>query len=94
MADYIGNSTKAPELLESSLKTILIPSANFTGTLLSGGTTTVAIVGATDTVYGTFVLDTLNTPVASGLLTNLPSQLRFSVTSGTGTFRIEVSPSV
>ena len=94
MANYIGNSSKAPELLESSLKTLLIPVANFTGTLLSGGVTTVDIVGPTGTVYGTFVLDTPNVPVPSGLITNLPAQLRFAVTAGTGIFRIEVTPSI
>lgn len=94
MANFIETSNKAPELVESALKTLLIPTANFVGTLTSGSATTVQLVGDDNLVYGTFVLDTLNTPVKSGLLTSLPNKIKFLVTSGTGRFTIEVNPGV
>jgi hypothetical protein len=40
--------------------------------------------------YLTFTLDTLNSPISSGLVTNLAPRLRFVVTQGRGIFRIEL----
>jgi len=94
MAHYIQTSENSPERLESALKTLLIPAANFVGMLTQGTATTVDLVGDDGVVYGTFTLDTINQPVSSGLLTALPRRMRFSVTSGTGKFVIEVHPGV
>jgi hypothetical protein len=96
MANYINNGNLAPELLESDFKAIISPVINFKATLLSGTNANVAVVGDDGLVYITFTLDTLNTPIASGLVTNLAPRLKFVVTSGesSGRFKIELGASI
>ena len=94
MAVTIANSNPSPEYLESVSKSILVPAINFVATLTRGGPVTVEIVGPDDTVYGTFVLDTINQPVSSGLITNLANKLRYRITAGTGAFTILCMPGV
>jgi hypothetical protein len=94
VAVAIANSNPTPEYLESAFKSIQIPAINFVGTLLSGGPITVDVVGPNNAVYGTFTLDVVNQQVSSGLLTNLPVQLRYNVVSGTGKFTIVCLPGV
>lgn len=91
MANFIANANLGPEYLESNLKSILASALNFTGTLTSGSIANVAIVGGDGLTYGTFVLDALNVPVRSGLITNLHPQLKFVVLSGNGQFNITLS---
>lgn len=93
MANYIENSTRTPEMVESTFKSIITPVANFIGTLRSGGTTVVDLVGDDELVYGTFTLDTINQVVKTGLLTNLPARIKFVVVSGNGRFTIEINGS-
>jgi hypothetical protein len=90
MSNFIENSNRAPELLESQLKSLITPVANFVATLTEGAGITVELVGDDEVVYGTFTLTALNVPVASGLLTALPARMRFRVTAGTGSFNIRV----
>jgi len=90
MANFLTNSNLAPELLESEFKSIISPVINFTATLLSGVSATVNVVGNDGLTYLTFTLDTLNSPISSGLVTNLAPRLRFVVTQGRGIFRIEL----
>lgn len=80
MANFIENSNRTPEYVESNLKTLITPAANFVGRLTAGETATVQLVGDDDVVYGTFTLDTLNEEVESGLITALPARMRFNVT--------------
>lgn len=90
MSNFIENSNRLPEQVESQLKSMITPVANFVATLTDGPATTVQLVGDDEVVYGTFTLTTLNVPVASGLLTALPARMRFRVTGGTGQFNIKV----
>lgn len=91
MANFIENSNRAPELLETSLKSLITPVANFVGTLTALPAATVEIVGDDDVVYGTFTLDTLFQEVESGLITSLPARMKFRVTSAVaGLFNIKV----
>ena len=90
MANFISNGNLAPEVLEDVFKSIIASVFNFKGTLTSGGPMTVAVVGDDGLVYLTFTLDTLNTPIASGLVTNLAPKLKFVITSGSGRFKIEL----
>ena len=91
MANFIANANLGPEYVESSLKALLTPSASFVATLTAGGATNVDIVGPTGTVYVSFVLDTLNQAVDTGVLVNLPATLRYTTTSGTGIFNIRIN---
>lgn len=91
MANFIENSDRAPELLESNLKTLITPAANFVGRLLETGRVTVQMRGDDDVVYGTFTLDTANEDVESGLLTALPARMRFNVISGPSTARFRIT---
>jgi hypothetical protein len=92
MANFIAYGDLGPEYLESAPKALLNPMNTFIGTLTSGGPTTVAIVNEAGTVtYGTFVLDTLNQPVSTGLIYNLSPRVRFRVVSGSGNFNIQLS---
>lgn len=91
MANFIENSNRAPELLETNLKSLITPVANFVGTLTALPAATVEIVGDDDVVYGTFTLDTLFQEVESGLITSLPARMKFRVTSAVaGLFNIKV----
>jgi hypothetical protein len=91
MANFIENSNRAPELLETSLKSLITPVANFVGTLTALPAATVEIVGDDDVVYGTFNLTALNTEVSSGLLTALPARMKFRVASAVaGLFNIKI----
>lgn len=81
MANFIENSNRAPEYVESNLKTLISPAANFIGRLTAGGTAVVQLVGDDNVVYGTFTLDTINQDVESGLITALPARMRFNVAS-------------
>lgn len=91
MANFIENSDRAPELLESNLKTLITPAANFIGRLLEPGRATVQMIGDDSVVYGTFTLDTVGEDVESGLITALPAKMRFNVTSGPGTARFRIT---
>lgn len=91
MAQFIDNSNRQPELVSSSLQTLLIPSANFVAVLTELPAMTVQLVGDDGVVYGTFNLTTVGVEVKSGLLTALPARIRFLVTSpGRGRFSIRV----
>jgi hypothetical protein len=94
MANFINNGSLAPEILEDVFKTIICPVINFTGTLTSGGPITVNVVGDDGLVYLQFVLDTVNTPVVSGLVTKLAQKLKFQIVSGSGRFTIALKASV
>lgn len=102
MANFITNSNLAPEYLESNFKTIITPAVSFTATLtkyatspsITSGTTIVNIIGDDSLVYGTFTLDTLNSPVTTVQLTNLAKRLKYTVVSGTGTFNITMKVGV
>jgi len=91
MANFIENSSRAPELVESNLKTLITPAANFIAKLVTPGTAVVQLVGDDGVVYGTFTLDTLNEEVESGLLTALPSKMKFNVTSGASSARFTIT---
>lgn len=91
MANFIENSDRAPEYLETNLRTLITPAANFVGRLLTPGTATVQMVGDDGVIYGTFTLDTVNEDVKSGLITNLPSKMRFNVTSGPSSGRFSIT---
>ena len=93
MANYIENSSRTPELVEATFKSLITPVANFVGTLRSGDTTVVDLVGDDNLTYGTLTLDTHNQAVKTGLLTNLPARMKFAVVSGNGRFTIEVNGS-
>jgi hypothetical protein len=88
MSYFINNGVLIPEVLDIDFKSVVSPILNFTAVLLTGPSATVNVVGNDGLVYMTFTLDTLNTPISSGLVTNLPRQLRYVVTSGIGQFRI------
>lgn len=91
MANFIENSDRAPELLESNLKSLITPAANFVGRLLEPGNATVQLLGDDGVVYGTFTLDTVAQDVESGLLTALPAKMKFNVTSGPSTARFRIT---
>lgn len=91
MANFIENSDRSPELLESNLKTLITPAANFVGRLLEPGRATVQMLGDDGVGYGTFTLDTVNEDVESGLITALPTKMRFNVLSGPGTARFRIT---
>jgi hypothetical protein len=91
MANFIENSSRAPELLESSFKTLITPAANFIAKLTTPGTAVVELLGDDEVVYGTFSLDTFNEEVESGLLTALPSKMKFNVTSGASSARFTIT---
>jgi hypothetical protein len=91
MANFIENSDRAPEYLESNLKTLITPAANFVGRLLTGPAATVQMVGDDAVVYGTFTLDTVGENVESGLITALPARMRYSVTSGPNSGRFTIT---
>jgi len=91
MANFIENSDRSPELLESNLKTLITPAANFVGRLLEPGRATVQMIGDDGIGYGTFTLDTVAEDVESGLLTALPAKMRFNVISGPGTARFRIT---
>ena len=91
MANFIENSDRAPELLESNFKSLITPAANFVGRLLEPGTATLQLLGDDGVVYGTFSLDTVGEDVESGLLTALPAKMRFNVTSGSSTARFRIT---
>lgn len=89
MANFVDNSNRQPELLSSSLQTVLSPALNFVATLTELPAMTVELVGDNGLVYGTFNLTAVGVPVASGLLTALPARIQFRVTStGRGRFNI------
>lgn len=91
MANFIENSNRAPELLETNLKSLITPVANFVGTLTALPAVTVDIVGDDDVVYGTFSLTDVGVEVESGLLTALPAKMRFRAYPGSaGQFNIKV----
>ena len=94
MANFIENSTRAPELLDTSLKALLVPAANFVGTLTALPGATVDLIGDDGVVYGTFTLTTVGAEVESGLLTNLPPRMRIAVTSGPNSGRFNISVGV
>lgn len=81
MANFIENSNRIPEYVESNLKTIITPAANFIGRLTAGVSAVVQLLGDDGIVYGTFTLDTINEDVESGLITALPPRMRFNVVS-------------
>ena len=90
MSNFIENSNRAPELVESNLKSLITPAANFIATLTAGAGLTVELLGDDEVNYGTFTLTALNVPVSSGLLTAFPARMRFRVTAGMGSFNIKV----
>lgn len=91
MANFIENSNRSPELVGTSLQSLITPVANFVATLTSLPGMTVELVGDDGVVYGTFTLDTLNEEVKSGLITNLPARIQFRAASpGSGKFNIRV----
>ena len=90
MSNFIENSNRAPELLESNLQSLITPVANFVATLTAGAGLTVEMLGDDGVNYGTFTLTALNVPVGSGLLTAFPARMQFRVTAGTGSFNIKV----
>jgi hypothetical protein len=93
MANFINNGNLAPEVLEDVFKSIICPVINFTGVLISGGPMTVNVVGDDGLVYLTFVLDTLNVQITSGLVTKLAQKLKFQIVSGSGRFSITLNVS-
>ncbi len=90
MANFIENSNRLPEYVDSSLKTLITPVANFVATLTAGNYAVVSLIGDDGVTYGTFTLDTLDQEVESGLLTALPARMRASAQAGTGVFNIKV----
>jgi len=90
MANFIENSNRLPEYVDSSLKTLITPVANFVATLTAGNYAVVSLIGDDGVTYGTFTLDTLDQEVESGLLTALPARMRASAQAGTGSFNIKV----
>ena len=80
-------------VITGTLQPIHYPTLNFKATLLAGstGTTVVNLVDQNSTVLGTFSLDTVGTPISSGLLTNLAGQIRYVIVSGSGQFTITAS---
>lgn len=95
MSNFIENSNRSPELVESSLKSLITPVANFVGVLTALPAVTVDLIGDDELVYGTFVLDTVQQQVKTGFITNLPARIRFAARSGsTGRFTITVTGSV
>ena len=90
MANFIENSNRQPELVSTSLQTLITPVANFVATLTELPAMTVELVGDDEVVYGTFSLTTVGVEVKSGLLTALPARMRFRATSpGGGRFNIK-----
>lgn len=81
MANFIENSNRTPEYVESNFKTLISPAANFIGRLTAGGAAVVQLLGDDGVGYGTFTLDTVNQDVESGLITALPARMRFNVVS-------------
>ncbi len=95
MANFIAQSNLGPEYLEATSKALLSSTVNFIGTLTSGGPITVNITNEDNTVvYGTFLLDTLNQRISTGLLFNLAPRIKYNVISGLGSFNIQLSSGV
>lgn len=90
MANFIENSNRLPEYVESTFKTLITPTANFVATLTGGNYAVITLLGDDGLTYGTFTLDTLNEEVESGLLTALPARMRASAEAGSGVFNIKV----
>ena len=91
MANFIENSDRAPEYLETNFKTLITPAANFIGRLLTPGVAVVQMLGDDGVGYGTFTLDTVGQDVESGLITALPAKMRFNVTSGPNSGRFTIT---
>lgn len=87
----VANSGPSPtddQALSTTLQNIRSVSVNLKATLVTGGPIVVEVRDQTDAIVGTFTLTQTGVEVKSGFLTNLKGQLKYVVTSGTGTFSL------